>query len=62
MRIVGGIMRIGSIVMWKYSGKTMFIVVSMDKQIMERWSATVVGVKSGKTHTMFLSDLEVLCE
>ena len=55
-------MQVGSIVMWKYSGKTMFIVVSMDKQIMERWSATVVGVKSGKTHTMFLSDLEVLCE
>ena len=59
---VGDIMKIGSIVKWKYSKDKLFIVVSVeDTQNIYR-SVGVVGVKSGKVYNMFVSDLEVVCK
>ena len=58
---LGDIMKIGSIVKWKYSKNKLFIVVSVE-DTQDDPSVGVVGVKSGKAYDMFMSDLEVLCE
>ena len=55
-------MQVGSIVKWKYSGDKLFIVVTMVKNpFMDDTSVGVRSVKSGKSHDMFVSDLEVIC-
>ena len=62
-RVLGGIMRIGSLVTWKYTDDRLFIVVTMvENPFMDGASVGVKNVKSGKTHNMFVSDLEVICE
>jgi hypothetical protein len=55
-------MQVGSIVRWKYSGDKLFIVVTMVKNpFMDGASVGVVSIKSGKSHDIFVSDLEVIC-
>ena len=56
-------MRIGSLVKWKYTDDRLFIVVTMvENPFMDGASVGVKNIKSGMTHNMFVSDLEVICE
>ena len=54
-------MRIGSLVTWKYTNDRLFVVVTMvENPFMARASVGVMGVRSGITHNIFVSDLEVV--
>jgi len=55
-------MRVGSLVTWKYTDDRLFIVVTMVKKTIDGTSVGVMGVRSGTTHNMFVSDLEVVCK
>ena len=54
----GGVMRVGSLVTWKYTKDKLFVVVAMD----DLTSIRVRSVKTGLIHDMFKSDLEVVCK
>jgi len=56
-------MKVGSLVTWKYTDDRLFVVVTMvDNPFMAGASVGVMGVRSGTTHNMFVSDLEVVCK
>jgi len=56
-------MQVGSLVKWRYTKDKLFIVVTMvENPFMDGASVGVMGVRSGTTHNMFVSDLEVVCK